>query len=662
MKKLIILIVVLAAVGVGAGAYYMRRGGPEPKVDTLQVTRGDVADVVPATGTLEAVTTVDVGTQVSGMVQELYADFNSIVRKGDVIARLDPSLIQTAIEVQRANVVRAQADLERLKVNLADSERKLEQARKMWEKQLIPKDQLDTAELNVNNAVSQIKSSEAGLVQARANLNTQEVNLGHTVIKSPIDGIVISRNVDPGQTVAASMSAPTLYVIAADLTKMQVIANIDEADVGRIRPAQPVTLRVDAYPNDTFRGSVAQVRLQPTTVQNVVTYSAVILVPNPERKLMPGMTGNVTVEIARRSNALRVPAAALRFRPTADHFTALNLPVPPEIANRGQGATASGRGRDSSTGRAQSSGDGRGGDGRIGGAPTPGGAPGTPAANAPPATTQPQASARPQGAQPPRPEQGRGATGSAPTATGSRSEGESRGGGDRARAEGEAGGGGRAEGAGREGGRFGGGRGGFDPNMTPEQREERRKRMEERLAQMTPDERERWQQRMREGSTREGGGRGQAPGQPATAPERESRQGGGRGGGQAADAGRIDASRGITQRASGGASIASGATTIDSLFAPVVFPQRPATLWLWVEKQLKPVRIRYGISDGTWTELIEGDLKEGQEVVTNITTGVEPRTTPGQGGSQNPLMGPQRGGRGGPGGPGGGGGGRGGGR
>jgi HlyD family secretion protein len=183
--------------------------------------------------------------------------------------------------------------------------------------------------------------------------------------------------------------------------------------------------------------------------------------------------------------------------------------------------------------------------------------------------------------------------------------------------------------------------------MTPEQREERRKRMEERLAQMSPEERERWQQRAREGFGRgEGGGRGQAPPQA----EGGAQQGSARASGQAADSGRIDASRGITQRASGGASITSGATTIDSLFAPVVFPQRPATLWLWADKQLKPVRIRYGISDGTWTELIEGDLKEGQEVVTNITTGVEPRTTPGQGGSQNPLMGPQRGGRGGRGG------------
>jgi HlyD family secretion protein len=611
MKKLIIIMVLLAAVGAASGAYYMRKGGPEPKVDTLQVTRGDIADVVPATGTLEAVTTVNVGTQVSGMVQQLYADYNSIVREGQVIARLDPSLIQTQIETQRANVTRAEADLDRLKVNRDDSKRKLEQAKQMWEKQLIPRDQLDTAELNVKNAESQIKSSEAGLVQARANLNTQEVNLGHTVIKSPIDGIVISRSVEPGQTVAASMNAPTLYIIAEDLAKMQVLANIDESEIGRVRQGQAVTFRVDAYPNDVFRGVVDQVRLQPLTVQNVVTYSTVIAVPNPELKLKPGMTANVTVEIARRSNVLRIPAAALRFRPTADHFTALNLPVPPEIANRGAGF-GGGRGR-----------EGRGGEGRTDGAPA--GTPATPGA-APAATpgTQP----KPPASTPPA---------AAPSQPSRQREGESRGGGDRTRAD----------------ERTGGGRGGFDPNMTPE---ERQKRIEERMKNMTPEERERWQARMKERA--EGGGRGQGPG--------GTRQGGGErsareGARQGGETRRADVSQGMTQRARGGTSITSGATSIDVLFAPIEIPVRPGSIWTWADKQLKSHRVRYGISDGTWSELVEGDLKEGQEVVVNVTTGLEPRTTPGQGGQQNPLMGPQRGGRGGPGG-GGGGGGRGGGR
>src|SRR5829696_8863693 len=342
MKKLILTIIVLACLGGVVAAYYMTRSAPEPVVTTLQLSRGDVIDSVGATGTLEAVETVDVGTQVSGTVQDLYADFNDIVRKGQVIARLDPSLLQTQIEQQRANVTRAEADLDRLRVNLADAKRKFEQARQMWDKQLIPRDQYETAELNVKTQEAQIRSSEAGLVQSKSQLNTAEVNLGHTVIRAPIDGIVISRSVDQGQTVAASMNAPVLYVLAADLTKMQVVANIDEAEIGRMRPAQEVTFRVDAYPTETFHGSVQQVRLLPTTVQNVVTYSTVISAPNPEFKLKPGMTANVTIEIARRNDVLRAPAAALRFRPTNDIFAALKQEVPPDM-QRGFGGPRGGQ-------------------------------------------------------------------------------------------------------------------------------------------------------------------------------------------------------------------------------------------------------------------------------------------------------------------------------
>ncbi len=291
MKKIILTLIVLAALGASVYAYYMRKGVPEPTVTTMPLSRGDIAETVQATGTLEAVETVDVGTQVSGVVEEMSVDFNDIVKKGQVIARLDPSIIQTQIEQAKANVTRAEADLDRLRVNLADAKRKFEQAKLMWEKQLIPRDQYDTAELNVKTQESSIRSSEAGLIQTKSQLNTQEVNLGHTVIRAPIDGIVISRSVDQGQTVAASMNAPVLYVIAADLTKMQIIANIDESEIGRMRTGQPVTFRVDAYPTDTFRGTVHQIRLLPTTVQNVVTYSTVISVPNPDYKLKPGHDG-----------------------------------------------------------------------------------------------------------------------------------------------------------------------------------------------------------------------------------------------------------------------------------------------------------------------------------------------------------------------------------
>ncbi|HZB24507.1 MAG TPA: efflux RND transporter periplasmic adaptor subunit [Vicinamibacterales bacterium] len=547
MKKLILIVLVLVAVGVGAVVYTTRNNRPEPTVTTQPLSRGDIVDTVGATGTLEAVETVDVGTQVSGVVKELHADFNSIVRKGQVIARLDPSLIETQIEQQTANVIRAEADLERLRVNLADAKQKLNRAQQMAERNLIPRTELETAEVNVKSAEAQIRSSEAALTQARAQLNNQRVNLGYTTIRAPIDGIVISRNVDQGQTVASSMNAPTLFIIAADLTKMQVVANIDEADVGRMRPGQKVTFRVDAYATDTFNGTVQQVRLQPAVVQNVVTYSTVISVPNPELKLKPGMTANVNIEIARRTNVLRVPTAALRFRPTTEMFAALDQPVPPEL-QRAQGGF--GRGRQ---GGAQQ------GPEAAGGAAPSGGTPATGA------------------------ERGRATTGG--------NAAEARGGGDQPPAEGARGFGGR----------------GFDPNMTPE---ERQKRREEMLKNMTPEQRERFEARMRE--------RGRGDSAPAPA----SRAGG------------AETSR----------TMSSGATTIDSLFGPLPVIESRGSAWLYVNNQLKMVRLRLGVSDGTYTEIInDEELQPNMAVVTMMTTGLEQRTVPGQGGSQNPLMGPQRG-------------------
>jgi HlyD family secretion protein len=339
MKKAASVLLVLAAVTGGFYFYRVRTAAPEPVVTTQPFTRGDIVDAVSATGTLEAVETVEVGTQVSGVVRELSADFNSIVRKGQVIARLDPQLIQTQIEQQSANVQRAEADLERLKVAQADAEQKLARAKQLFERSLIPRTDLDSALVDVDSARAQVKSSQASLVQARAQLNNQKVNLEYTTIKAPIDGIVISRNVDQGQTVAASMNAPTLFVLAADLTHMQVVANIDESDVGRMRPGQRVTFQVDAYPNERFTGTVSQVRLQPSVVQNVVTYSTVITVPNPQLKLKPGMTANVTVEVLRRTNVLRVANAATRFRPTAEMFSVLNQATPPELQRTGTGRT-----------------------------------------------------------------------------------------------------------------------------------------------------------------------------------------------------------------------------------------------------------------------------------------------------------------------------------
>src|SRR5687768_17335489 len=305
MRKILSIVAAIVLIAAGAYGYYRYTQKPvAPTITTARVTRGDLAETVGATGTLQAVTTVQVGTQVSGTIQELNADFNSLVRKGQVLARLDPSLIQSQIEQARANLIRAEADLERLRVALDDARTKLVRARELSEKKLIAQTELEAADVAVRSAEAQLRSQQAGVTQSQAALRQNQVNLAHTVIESPIDGLVISRNVDVGQTVAASMSAPTLFVLAADLTKMQVLASLDESDVGRIRPSQAVRFRVDAFPNDEFIGSVTQVRLQPTTVQNVVTYQTVIDVPNPGLKLKPGMTANVNIEIARRSDVI----------------------------------------------------------------------------------------------------------------------------------------------------------------------------------------------------------------------------------------------------------------------------------------------------------------------------------------------------------------------
>ncbi|CAN5767994.1 hypothetical protein BH18ACI5_BH18ACI5_27340 [soil metagenome] len=347
MRKPLLVLVAVALLGIGAYGYYRHLQKPEPPtITTARVTRGDLAETVGATGALQAVTTVQVGTQVSGTIQELNADFNSLVRKGQVLARLDPSLIQSQIEQARANLIRADADLERFRVSLDDARMKLVRARELSEKKLIAQTELEAAEVAVRSAEAQLRSQQAGVTQSQASRRKNQVNLAHTVIESPIDGLVISRNVDVGQTVAASMSAPTLFVLAADLTKMQVLANLDESDVGRIRPGQAVHFRVDAFPTDEFTGSVTQVRLQPTTVQNVVTYQTVIDVPNSGLKLKPGMTANVNIEIARRSDVVRVPNGALRFRPAAETFAALGQSPPPPGAGGGRGRGA-GSGPDS---------------------------------------------------------------------------------------------------------------------------------------------------------------------------------------------------------------------------------------------------------------------------------------------------------------------------
>jgi HlyD family secretion protein len=307
----------MIAVAVIAATYYYRRdvAAEAPVFTTAEISRGDVISTVEATGTLEAVTTVQVGSQVSGAISALHADFNSEVRKGQIIAELDASLFQTQVEQAKATVVRLQADVDRARVQAADAALKLKRAHELFDKQLIPATDLETAESTSRSADAAVKGAEAQVVQAQASLNQTQVNLSHTIIRAPIDGVVIARNVDVGQTVASSLQAPTLYIIARDLTEMRVNASIDESDIGEIEPKQKVRFRVDAYPNEMFTGTVSQVRLQPVVQQNVVSYVTVIDVPNPGLKLKPGMTAAVTIETARADDVLKVPNAALRFRP-----------------------------------------------------------------------------------------------------------------------------------------------------------------------------------------------------------------------------------------------------------------------------------------------------------------------------------------------------------
>ncbi|MGE0394236.1 MAG: efflux RND transporter periplasmic adaptor subunit, partial [Vicinamibacterales bacterium] len=433
---------------------------------TAPVTRGSVVEAVQATGALEAVTTVQVGTQVSGIIKSLHADFNSQVREGQVVAELEESAFRAQVEQASATLTRLQAERDRAMVQVEDTQIKLKRARELSARQLLPASDLDTAESNARQAEAALKSAEAQIVQARASLNQSQVNLGYTIIKAPIDGVVVSRNVDVGQTVAASMQAPTLFVIAKDLAQMQVSAAIDESDIGRIRAGQPVTFKVDAYPDDTFTGTVKQVRLQPVVTQNVVSYTTIISVPNPTLKLKPGMTATVTVEIARADDVLRLPGAAVRFRPTPELFASLGQAPPAGFAAGGfAGRPGNGRGVGAADGA-----------GAVPGGGAPGVAPAAPTA-AP--VTAPRAGRDGQPAREP-------SAGRAP--------------------EGAAAGGGVAADARRE--RFapggGGMRGGRMAAMSPEEREAFRQRMQN----ATPEER----QRMRAERLAAGGGAGGAGG------------------------------------------------------------------------------------------------------------------------------------------------------
>ncbi|MEN3038776.1 MAG: efflux RND transporter periplasmic adaptor subunit [Candidatus Kryptonium sp.] len=305
MKKKLIRVLIIALVLIVAGlavAFYLNnRKSGNLQLKTAKADVGTIEVYVTTTGTLNPVTLVQVGTQVSGTIAKIYVDFNDVVKKGQVIAQLDSTFLA-------AQVKDAEAQVERARAQVNQAQRDLSRIKELYAKNLVSQADYDQALTNYETALAQLKSAEAQLERAR-------VNLKYSTIYSPIDGIVISRNVDVGQTVAASLQAPTLFTIANDLRKMRVEANVDEADIGKVKPGQTVLFTVDAYPEETFVGRVAQVRLQPVNVQNVINYAVIIDVDNNDLKLRPGMTANVRILVDKRENVLRIPNQALRFKP-----------------------------------------------------------------------------------------------------------------------------------------------------------------------------------------------------------------------------------------------------------------------------------------------------------------------------------------------------------
>jgi len=314
-KKILIgaLLVVVSAAGI---FFYLRSSNNGPKYRTQPAARGDIRATVTATGTMNAVTTVLVGTQVSGTISRLYVDYNSPVKKGQILAQIDPSTFQAQVDQAKANLLAAQANVQKAEASVIDTKRTLERNKTLFARNLIARSDTDTAETNYLSAEAQLSASKAAVAQTRAALDFAATNLRYTKIISPVDGTVISRSVDVGQTVAASFQTPTLFNIAQDLTRMQIDTSVDEADIGKIKVDQPVEFSVDAYPDITFMGKVSEVRNAPITVQNVVTYDVVVQVGNPDLKLKPGMTANVSIILEDKKGVLRVPNGALRFRPS----------------------------------------------------------------------------------------------------------------------------------------------------------------------------------------------------------------------------------------------------------------------------------------------------------------------------------------------------------
>jgi HlyD family secretion protein len=361
-KSLGIVLGLCVLVGGAVGIRQWRKhaaANAAPRFETVAVDRGPITAKVTATGTLSALVTVQVGTQVSGRIKQIMVDFNSPVKKGQVIAKIEPSLFAAALESARANYLAAQGTVAKLEAQAENAKVQYDRAVALFDRKAIAQADLDTAKATMRAANGDVTAARGNAEQAKASLHQAQVNLDYTTIVSPTTGVVISRSVDVGQTVAASLSAPTLFLIAEDLTKMQVDTSVAEADIGKLKPDMDATFTVDAYPSRTFKGKIRQIRNAPQTQQNVVTYDAVIDVANPDLALRPGMTANVTFIYDHRDSALRVANAALRFQP------------PPELAKIAWGGGSGAGSNGAKAGGQRGPGSGEGG-GRRGGGP-PGG-------------------------------------------------------------------------------------------------------------------------------------------------------------------------------------------------------------------------------------------------------------------------------------------------
>jgi len=341
LPRILLGVAVVAILGAGAWYWISRKAdGAESAYRTATVERGDIRVAISATGTLSAISTVTVGSQISGQVTDVLVDYNSEVKKGEVLARIDPSTYEAQIEQGNAQIANAQASLKQAQATLANAELDYTRKANLGTQKLVAQSDVDLARAARDQARAQVNAAQASIRQQTASTQTTRVNLDRTVIRSPVDGVVLTRSIEPGQTVAASLQAPELFTIAEDLSKMKIELAVDEADIGQVKVGQAVSFTVDAFADRQFRGEVQQVRLSATTTSNVVTYPVVVSVDNSDGTLLPGLTVNAEIEVSKRDDILKISNAALRYKPTGEEANATAAAQAPQGGqNRGSGVS-----------------------------------------------------------------------------------------------------------------------------------------------------------------------------------------------------------------------------------------------------------------------------------------------------------------------------------